>query len=202
MAQDLSPEEEQRGWRRLYMWAIPLALIFGIALMFGPSLMNRLTNQGERGMDEIATQEPPASGKQALGPGRIEIKSSAEYGQYLADDGGRPLYLFKADTRGAEAQAAQSACYDACAKSWPPLLTSGTPKASGPTADLLGILERKDGSVQVTYNGWPLYRYVKDVGPAGAPTGHDIEDFGDEWYLIGPAGSEVSATRMNIGKQE
>jgi predicted lipoprotein with Yx(FWY)xxD motif len=177
------------------MWAIPIALIFGVALMFGPSLMNWLTGQEKRGMDEIATQAPPAPQKQALTPASIEVKSSPKYGEYLADEAGRPLYLFKADTPGAEAQQAQSECYDACAKSWPPLLTSGTPNARAPIkVDLLRTLKRKDGSLQVTYNGWPVYRYVKDFGPEGTATGHDIEDFGNTWALISPAGSEVHRT--------
>ena len=68
MAQDLSRKEEQQGWRRLYLWAIPLALILGAALLFTPSLMNWLTSEEQRGMDQIATQAPPATGKQALGP--------------------------------------------------------------------------------------------------------------------------------------
>jgi hypothetical protein len=31
---------------------------------------------------------------------------------------------------------------------------------------------------------------VKDVGPEDV-TGHDIEDFGAEWYLVSPAGEPV-----------
>jgi predicted lipoprotein with Yx(FWY)xxD motif len=195
MAKDLSRKEEQRGWRKIYLWTIPLALLLGTALLFGPSLMNWLTSQEQRGMDEIATQEPPAAGKQALGAARLEIKSSAKYGEYLTDGSGRPLYLFKADKRGGEGEQAESDCYDDCAKSWPPLLTSGKPEATGPVQpNLLGTLTRKDGSVQVTYNGWALYRYVKDVGPEGEVAGHDIEDFGEEWYLVSPSGTEVHAT--------
>ena len=59
-----------------------------------------------------------------------------------------------------------STCYGNCANSWPPLVTSGQPKAtSGVQGDLLSTIKRKDGSKQVTYNGWPLYRFVRDVGP-------------------------------------
>src|SRR5918996_4968932 len=185
--QDLSREEEQRGWRRSFLWIIPVALVLGAALLFVPSLMNWVTEQEERGMDEIATQEPPAEGKQALAPATIQVKSAAQYGQYLADGFGRPLYLFKADTRGGEGREAKSDCYDDCAKSWPPVLSSDAPKATGPVQqNLLGTFARKDGSLQVTYNGWPLYRYVRDVGP-DAVTGHDIEDFGEEWYLVTPS---------------
>jgi predicted lipoprotein with Yx(FWY)xxD motif len=191
MKSDLSQKEEKRGWRRLFMWAIPLALVLGIVLLFAPSLMNQVTNQEERGMDEIVGQEPPEEGKQALGPTTVQVKTADPYGQFLADKSGHPLYLFKADQRGGSGQPADSSCYDDCAKSWPPLLSSGEPKAGMPVqTGLLGTMRRKDGSTQVTYNGWPLYRYVKDVGPE-AVTGHDVEDFGQEWYLVAPSGDEV-----------
>jgi hypothetical protein len=35
MAKGLSRREEQRGWRKLYLWGIPLALMLGIVLVFG-----------------------------------------------------------------------------------------------------------------------------------------------------------------------
>jgi predicted lipoprotein with Yx(FWY)xxD motif len=54
----------------------------------------------------------------------------------------------------------------------------------------LGLVERRDGSAQVTYDGWPLYHFAKDFGPREA-TGQDVEDFGDEWYLVTPQGEKV-----------
>ena len=45
-----------------------------------------------------------------------------------------------------------------CKRSWHPLLTKGRPLAGrGVKANLLGTTTRKDGKVQVTYNGHPLY---------------------------------------------
>jgi hypothetical protein len=52
---------------------------------------------------------------------------------------------------------------------------------------LLGTIERSDGLLHVTYNGWPLYYYAEDAAP-GDIKGHDIESFGEDWYLIGPNG--------------
>ncbi|MDZ7811542.1 MAG: hypothetical protein U5L11_17650 [Arhodomonas sp.] len=55
---------------------------------------------------------------------------------------------------------------------------------------LLGAIKRKDGSRQVTYNGWPLYHFVKDQD-SGDTSGQDVEGFGAEWYLVAPSGAKV-----------
>jgi predicted lipoprotein with Yx(FWY)xxD motif len=42
----------------------------------------------------------------------------------------------------------------------------------------------------VTYDGHPLYRYVKD-GDAGDAYGEGIKSFGAEWYALAPSGKKV-----------
>ena len=95
------------------------------------------------------------------------------------------LYLFTKDTPNT------SVCYDKCATAWPPLLTTGAPAVGdGVDASKLGTTTRKDGTVQVTYNGWPLYYYAGDLG-AAETQGQDIESFGGEWYLLSPRGMVI-----------
>jgi predicted lipoprotein with Yx(FWY)xxD motif len=55
---------------------------------------------------------------------------------------------------------------------------------------LLGTIQRRDGSTQVTYGGHPLYYYSKDQG-RGDVTGQDVTDERGEWYLVSPAGQAV-----------
>ena len=50
------------------------------------------------------------------------------------------------------------------------------------------MTERTDGTSQVTYNGWPLYYYAKDMA-AGDTTGQEA---GEKWYLISPGGEEIA----------
>ena len=52
----------------------------------------------------------------------------------------------------------------------------------------LGTITRDDGSLQVTYNGWPLYYFAKDAA-IGDATG---EGAGDKWYTI-------PAQTVNVG---
>lgn len=121
---------------------------------------------------------------------RVEVAEQAPYGSYLVDSDGHALYLFTSDTQGE----GSSTCYDACAEAWPPLLTTGDPAAAAPAVDasMLGTIERQDGSMQVTYNGWPLYYFQQDAGP-GDVAGQDIHGFGGEWYLVSPQGQQIEA---------
>jgi predicted lipoprotein with Yx(FWY)xxD motif len=119
------------------------------------------------------------------GPGGIVSAAQVgDLGTILVTSEGLTLYDFQKDEGG------MSACYGACAGAWPPLLTEGNPQAQG-AADrsMLGTTKRKDGTVQVTYNGWPLYTYAGDRAP-GEANGNDIDQFGAEWYALQPNGRE------------
>lgn len=117
----------------------------------------------------------------------IGVASQAPYGPYLVDGQGRTLYIFTADQRGVS-----SACYDQCAQAWPPVLTEGDPEAvEDPVQQgMLGMIRRRDGSMQVTYGGWPLYYFERDTQP-GQIEGQDVQGFGGEWYLMGPGGEVI-----------
>ena len=71
-----------------------------------------------------------------------------------------------ADKQAQGGTKAESNCFDACAKAWPRLLTEEKPSAAGEPVrkSLVGTIKRNGGSTQVTYNGWPLYHFVKDKG--------------------------------------
>ena len=103
-------------------------------------------------------------------------------GSFLVDDKNMTLYLFTKDTPNT------SNCYEKCATAWPPLLTKGAPVVgSGVDGSKVGTTTRKDGSEQVTYNGWPLYYYIKDA-KAGDVVGQNV---GEVWFVIDPAGEMV-----------
>jgi predicted lipoprotein with Yx(FWY)xxD motif len=109
----------------------------------------------------------------------------AQKGNYLVDSKGRTLYLFQKD------KTSKSRCSGDCAADWPPLLTSGKPKASGlARKSLLGTSTRRDGKTQVTYNGHPLYYYVGD-SKAGDMIGQGISAFGARWYAVTPSGRRL-----------
>ena len=130
-------------------------------------------------------------GQQAMGAAQVAVEQSQEYGAYVADADGRALYLFTADQQGTGDTKAETACYEACAEAWPPLLTEGEPEAGDKIdASLLGTIDRQGGATQVTYNGWPLYYFVQDQGP-GEAAGQDKHGFGGEWYLVTPEGEKV-----------
>lgn len=106
-------------------------------------------------------------------------------GNAITTSSGHTLYLFRAD------HGTTSACYGQCAVYWPPLLTSGKPVASGRvTAALLGTTKRKDGKLQVTYKGHPLYTFVQDT-KAGQTTGEGSKNFGASWYALAPSGATI-----------
>ena len=81
----------------------------------------------------------------------------------LTDAKGMTLYTFDKDEGGV------SACYDKCAANWPPMIAAANAKAEGD----YGLSDRTDGSKQWTYDGKPLYLWVKDAKP-GDMTGDGV----------------------------
>lgn len=131
-----------------------------------------------------SSEEKPMPSDSSGDAGVVSTAEVGDLGTVLVTPEGLTLYDFHKDRGG------KSSCYDACAGAWPPLLTEGEPQAQG-AADrsLLGTTKRKDGTVQVTYNGRPLYTYVGDKAP-GEANGNDIDQFGAEWYALQPDGQE------------
>ena len=135
---------------------------------------------GNTGSTEAAKSESSGGGA-----GVVAVAKNPDLGTILVNSKGFTLYDFHKDKGG------KSACYGACASTWPPLTTEGAPQAmGGAEAAKLGTTQRTDGTVQVTYAGHPLYTYAADTKP-GEANGQDIDSFGAEWYALQPSGAEA-----------
>ena len=112
--------------------------------------------------------------------------TKSRYGTVLFDGKGRVLYGFTHDKRGKP-----SRCYGACARAWPVYFKPSTLKAGkGVKQKLIGTVKRKNGRLQVTYNGWPLYYYVGDTSP-GAISCQNVNEYGGLWLVVSPTGRLV-----------
>jgi predicted lipoprotein with Yx(FWY)xxD motif len=130
-----------------------------------------------------------AATAQAAGTATVSMRAiSGVPGKALVGSNGRTVYLFQADKNGA------SACSGACAAAWPPDTVTGAPQAgSGVNQALLGTITRPDGTIQVTYNGHPLYYFSADTS-AGAAHGQGVKAFGAEWYVVSASGSKIDTS--------
>ncbi len=137
--------------------------------------------------ETAATTEPSAAtdtpsvdttqtvGVPVTGEATVNTADVGTYGSVLVNGDGMPLYVFSADTGGT------SACTGDCTSEWIPLASQGSPAAGdGVDATMLGTITRDDGSMQVTYNGHPLYNFASDTG-AGDAAGQGMEDNGGTW---------------------
>src|SRR5207245_1131294 len=122
-------------------------------------------------------------------PAVVATSDDASLGTILTDSKGMTLYLFTKDVPGI------SNCYDQCATNWPPLLTQGAPVLNDGVEGALSTTARKDGAVQVTYNGWPLYYWINDHNP-GDTTGQNV---GGVWFVLNPEAPKTVNVRDQGG---
>ena len=114
------------------------------------------------------------------------VAAKSRYGTVLFDGKGRVLYGFTHDRRGKP-----STCYGACATAWPVYFKPAALRAGkGVKQKLIGTVRRKNGRLQVTYNGWPLYYYVGDRSP-GAISCQNVSEYGGLWLVVSPSGRLV-----------
>src|SRR5450432_2986506 len=109
----------------------------------------------------------------------VGLSSSTELGKFLVGKGGLTLYSFVPDTINT------STCYDKCATAWPPLTVASADQLTTDPAipGTFGTFMRTDNTLQVTYNGVPLYYWFKDA-KAGDTTGNRVTR---TWWVVPPA---------------
>jgi predicted lipoprotein with Yx(FWY)xxD motif len=126
-----------------------------------------------------ATATPTAAKQEATGT-KLNVAQS-EFGSMLFDSRKQAIYVFERDPEG------KTVCYGDCAEAWPPVYTDGDPVAGkGVRAALLGTVKRRDGRLQVTYAGKPLYFYAHE-GP-GQVLCHNVNLNGGFWWVVAPSG--------------
>jgi predicted lipoprotein with Yx(FWY)xxD motif len=157
----------------------PLAALSVAALLAGCGSSSKSTATVGSAARAAATSPTPVANTSS---GTGLILAASHYGKVIFDSNHRALYLFDAD------HSSTSTCYAACAKAWPPLLSTGAPTAgAGLTASLLGTTRRRDRSTQVTYAGHPLYYFAGDHGSGIAC--QDANSNGGFWYVVNADGS-------------
>lgn len=167
-----------------------LAVVGTAAFMTITAVSGCASDDGGSSASTAAPPSSKASSKasnvsQADERATVKTDSAGDLGTILVDEKGRTLYLFEAD------ESTTSTCDDECAEAWPPLLTTGEPKADGEAqSKLLDTSKRSDGKTQVTYNDHPLYRYEEDSKP-GDTNGQALDQFGAEWFVLDADGDKV-----------
>jgi predicted lipoprotein with Yx(FWY)xxD motif len=161
--------------------AIAALALIGVLAMTGCGSSSSSFGSTNESSEE-STSKPASATSEGTA---ITVGTASGVGKVLVDPKGMTLYYFQKDQGG------KSACYGACEQGWPPLITEGEPQAGeGAMASKLGTTERKDGTTQVTYAGWPLYTFVEDKKP-GEDNGTDSKAFGASWYPLHPNGQKA-----------
>lgn len=123
---------------------------------------------------------PPTAAPSQAPASMPQLNAVAGAQAYVSSSNQHTLYTFGADT------ANTSNCTNAsgCTGLWPPYAApAGTvaPAGSG-----FGIITRSDGTLQWTYQSFPLYNYAGDSG-ADQANGNGITSFGGTWGVARPA---------------
>jgi len=117
-------------------------------------------------------------------------------GAVLVDSEGLTVYEFAKD------QGSTSSCYGACEQGCPPVIAEGKATAGeGAMSSQLGTTKRKDGTMQVTYAGHPLYTFAEDSAP-GEANGNESTAFGGKWSAMDEAGEAVAGTATGESEEE
>jgi predicted lipoprotein with Yx(FWY)xxD motif len=116
----------------------------------------------------------------------LRAQKVGDLGTVLVNSSGLTLYFLKGET------AANIMCTGSCASEWPPLtIASGAqPTVGSGVPGQAGTVQRPDGSLQVTYEGKPLYTFAGDSG-SGQASGQGVANF----FAATPTGSTSSGSQ-------
>ncbi|TNJ64207.1 hypothetical protein FE784_21560 [Paenibacillus hemerocallicola] len=109
-----------------------------------------------------------------VGFSSVAAASQEGLGKFLTDSTGRTLYWFTKDVKD------KSACTGTCETNWPIFYSGHVSSPADLSAADFGTIVRDDGTKQTTYNGMPLYYFIKDEN-AGDVKGQGVNNV---WYVI------------------
>jgi predicted lipoprotein with Yx(FWY)xxD motif len=107
-------------------------------------------------------------------------------GVIATDGGGRVLYRSDADS----ATPPTSACTGDCTTTWTPLLVADGQQLDleGVRGEVVGRMQRPDGTTQLTLAGWPVYVHADDDGQLVGTGAHGA---GGRWWAMTPTGEKA-----------
>ncbi|GEM_PF-901516 len=124
----------------------------------------------------------------------LQSGHAGPYVGILVNSGQRSLYANTAERGG------HIHCRAACISFWPPLLvTNSVTRVSlgSGVRGKIGFIRRSATTRQVTFNGFPVYRFSGD-GAAGQATGEGIAADGGTWYLVNARSTSPSTTHVKV----
>lgn len=113
-------------------------------------------------------------------PALLQAANTTQYGEILTNSHGFSLYGLSDESGG------KLACVGKCLQAWPPMLvaTSVTKISLGPgVTGVIGFVKRSATTKQVTFDGFPVYTFIKGTA-AGQAHGEGISAFGGTWGLL------------------
>src|SRR5450759_4270968 len=132
------------------------------------------TTQAAAGATQVAAATPVMPGATTT----LLAKALGSQTVLVAGSNGMTVYTYTKDTAGGA-----STCTGGCLTKWPAVTvgagTTATPGA-GVSGTLATITRPDDGTLQVTYNGLPLYFYQGDKAPG------DTNGSYTNWNLVKP----------------
>jgi len=126
-----------------------------------------------------ASAPASAAASAATGGLTVDAKPVGAAGTILvAGSNGMTVYMFTKDTK----DSGKSVCTEGCIAKWPALSVPAgtTPTGGASLTGKLGTITRDDGTLQVTYNGLPLYFFANDKAPG------DANGIYENWEAVKP----------------
>jgi predicted lipoprotein with Yx(FWY)xxD motif len=136
-----------------------------------------------------ASSDMPGGTPSANDTATVSVEDIGDSGAVLVDSAGKALYA-------ADEEAATGViCTATCTSFWTPLtIDAGAPTGNSVPGEL-GVVERPDGTRQVTFNGERLYTFTEDE--PGQVTGDGFSDAFDgqqfTWHVVTVAGAPDSS---------
>ena len=168
--------------RRAPLLLVLTAALVGTVACSSPGVTTAPATVAPATQPPAATTAPATATPASEAPMEATVNAEAvgDAGTILVDGAtGLTLYIFTKDTK----DSGKSVCTGGCLDAWPALTVGAgeTPTGGDGVTGTLGTITREDdGSLQVTYNGLPLYFFKNDAEPG------DLNGVYENWETVAP----------------